>query len=247
MFSGKLGVMKQKWGHSSSLTSTASTTPMKLHVNTHTYTRVRSLAITLPPPTSQWYDVISGGPSCFSLGSVFDVSDWGGADLRSERWKKGGEKRIEEGCRRRRTCTQRPVTASSWHCFHPLDSSGFLPSFHPTHLLSCHFILCFFELILSCISFSCLYWLYTTSCIQVCFVNILPLEFLTVKWKILNCCSFHLYPYCGLIETKEQPGYDLNRIWPASGTAHPAISAFFHHSWQSWTVTWTIWGKWVAQ
>lgn len=43
MFSGKLGVMEQKWGHSSSLTGTAATALTEADVNTESYAHRPSL------------------------------------------------------------------------------------------------------------------------------------------------------------------------------------------------------------
>lgn len=136
MFSGKLGVMKQKWGHSSSLS---------FHYNykiTHIYTHIRTYTghhsiTTLQSMVwrhQQW-------PNLFFPWQL----GWGGADLRNERWKRESEKRDEEG----------HSDLSPPHYFQPLDHSWFLLSFHTAHLCCSLILLCatlnfvYFDLLLS--------------------------------------------------------------------------------------------------
>lgn len=94
MFSGKLGVMEQKWGHSSSLTDTAATALTEADVSRV----VRTQAIAPSSPCSRHYDVISSGPVLFYSESGLPGS--GGAELVGKGLKSEGKKKKKKHSKR---------------------------------------------------------------------------------------------------------------------------------------------------
>ncbi len=161
MFSGKLGVMKQKWGHSSSLSSTASTTLTKSHMNTNTCIHRPSLrhhlAVDSMTSSAVAHPVFPLAVRLVCQAEV--VLTWGMKDER-ERVKRRMRRAVGED-RRAHTQTCHHLTTPLFPTTWPLMISPFFPYNLPFILSS--FLLCF-EPYVDLLLWKLLYFFYFYSC-----------------------------------------------------------------------------------